>query len=175
MKTDPKINKTVIPGMLFYDQVTIDRIETAHPKLRDELRYLYIECNNKLVPKYKRLRFTHVLRTFAEQDALYAQGRTKPGKKVTNAQAGQSYHNFGLAFDIVILEDRDGNGTFETANWEVNDLWRKVAKFFKSHGWEWGGDWKSFKDYPHFQKTFGKTTAQLSKMVKETGRTYPNI
>jgi peptidoglycan L-alanyl-D-glutamate endopeptidase CwlK len=175
VKTDPEINKTVTPGTLFYDQVTIVRIASAHPKLRDELKDLYMECNNKIVPKGKRLRFTHVLRTFAEQEALYALGRTKPGKRVTNARGGQSFHNYGLAFDIVILEDRDGNGTFETANWDVNALWKEVASFFKSKGWEWGGDWKSFKDYPHFQKTFGKTTAELLKMVKETGGTYPNI
>lgn len=172
MKTDTKVNKTVAPGMLFYDQVTIDRIEMAHPKLREELKFLYIECNNKVVPKHKRLRFTHVLRTFAEQDALYAQGRTKPGKKVTSAKGGQSYHNYGLAFDIVILEDRDGSGTFETASWSVDELWRKVAVFFKSKGWEWGGDWKSLKDYPHFQKTFGYSTSQL--LAKMNGK-YPEI
>lgn len=172
MKIDPKVNKTVTPGMLFYDQVTIDRIETAHPKLREELKYLYMECNNKIVPKYKRLRFTHVLRTYAEQDELYAIGRTKPGKKVTNAKGGFSYHNFGLAFDIVILEDKDKNGTFESADFVVDALWKKIAAFFKSHGWEWGGDWKSIKDYPHFQKTFGHTTAQLR--AKMNGK-YPEI
>lgn len=172
MKTDPKVNKTVTPGMLFYDQVTIDRIETAHPKLREELKYLYMECNNKIVPKYKRLRFTHVLRTYAEQDELYAIGRTKPGKKVTNAKGGFSYHNFGLAFDIVILEDKDKNGTFESADFIVDDLWKKIAAFFKSHGWEWGGDWKTLKDYPHFQKTFSYSTAQLRAKMKNG---YPVI
>lgn len=161
--------------MIYFDEISMKRIETMHPKLREQLRADYLQCNNEIVPKFKRLRITQALRTIKEQDDLYAQGRTKPGKKVTNARGGQSYHNFGLAFDIVILEDKDQNGTFETANFEVNALWRKVAKFFKSKGWEWGGDWKSFKDYPHFQKTFGKTTAQLLKMVKETGGTYPNI
>lgn len=161
--------------MIYFDEISMKRIETMHPKLREQLRADYLQCNNEIVPKFKRLRITQALRTIKEQDDLYAQGRTKPGKKVTNARGGQSYHNYGLAFDIVILEDKDQNGTFETANFEVNALWRKVAEFFKSRGWEWGGDWKSFKDYPHFQKTFGKTTAELLKMVKETGGTYPNI
>lgn len=161
--------------MTYFDQITLDRIETMHPNLRERLKADYLECNNKIVPKGKRLRFTHTLRTFKEQDDLYAQGRTKPGKKVTNARGGQSYHNYGLAFDIVILEDKDGNGTFETANYEVNALWRKVAEFFKSRGWEWGGDWSKFKDYPHFQKTYGRTTGQLMKMVQETKKTYPKL
>lgn len=157
-----------------FDQITLDRIKTMHRNLREQLIADYLECNNKIVPKGKRLRFTHCLRTFKEQDELFAIGRTKPGRRVTNARGGQSYHNYGLAFDIVILEDRDGNGTFETASYNVNALWRKVAAFFKSKGWEWGGDW-SFKDYPHFQKTYGKSTGQLLKMVKETGKTYPKL
>src|SRR5690606_35479001 len=110
-----------------------------------------------------RLRFAQGLRTIAEQDALYAQGRTKPGSIVTNAKGGQSVHNYGLAFDIVILYDKDKNGTFETASWSrTEDLdknkkadWMEVVEYFKSKGWNWGGDWRSFKDYPHFEKTFG--------------------
>ena len=75
--------------------------------------------------------------------------------KVTNADSWQSIHNYGLAFDIVILYDKNGDGTFETASWDNNEHWQTVVKFFKSKGYEWGGDWKKFKDAPHFQKTFG--------------------
>ena len=52
-------------------------------------------------------------RTVAEQDALYAQGRTKPGKKVTNAP-GSSYssqHQWGIAFDFYLIMDIDGDGS----------------------------------------------------------------
>lgn len=96
---------------------------------------------------------TQGLRTYAEQDALYAQGRTKPGKIVTNARGGYSYHNFGLAFDFCLIE----NGK---AVWSVNSKWMKFVSICKKHGFEWGGDWKSFKDYPHFQMTGGLSLAQ---------------
>lgn len=146
-----------------YDQLTLDRIEKAHPAIRSALKRRYLECNNNVLGKGVRLRFSHVFRTFKEQDELYAKGRSIPGKKVTNANGGQSYHNYGLAFDIVLLYDNDGNGTFEEASWDmVRDGdgdglrdWMEVVNFFKSKGWTWGGDFDSFKDYPHFQNTFG--------------------
>ena len=153
------------------DLITINRIKTAHPKLRDELEKDYIECNN-LLPKGVRLRFAHVYRTFEEQNKLFAQ---RP--KVTNARGGQSIHNYGLAFDIVILKDKDNNGTFETASFEIDEHWMNVVKFFKAKGWTWGGDWKSFKDAPHFEKTFGYTWQTLSKkeIMINNGLKYPII
>lgn len=157
------------------DKVTLARIETAHPVLRDELRGIYAEIDAALTGRAK-CRFTHVLRTYAEQNALYAQGRTTPGPRVTNARGGYSYHNFGLAVDFCLIIDG------RQASWDVkrdwdDDLesdWMEVVSIFKAHGWEWGGDWKSFIDMPHFQKVFGKTTAQLRAAM--TARdTYPAI
>jgi peptidoglycan L-alanyl-D-glutamate endopeptidase CwlK len=83
-------------------------------------------------------------RTYAEQDALYAQGRTKPGKIVTKARGGYSNHNFGLAFDIGIFS-ADGR----TYHGEHKD-YKRVGAIGKALGLEWGGDWK-FVDEPHFQ------------------------
>ena len=154
------------------DDITLQRIQTAHPKLRAELSKIYVEANNKL-GKGVRLRFSHVLRTFKEQDALYAQGRTtgKKGAIVTNARAGQSMHNYGLAVDIVLLIDKDKNGTFETASFEAGKDWDgdkvadwlEVVEVFKKYGWQWGGDWR-FKDMPHFEKTGGKTWRELKAL-----------
>lgn len=149
------------------DKITLDRIQLLHPKLREEASKIYSEIAAALTGK-AACRFAYTLRTFAEQDAIYAQGRTKPGKVVTNAKAGRSYHNYGLAVDIVLLVDRDGNGTFEDASWEEKvDFdgdkkadWQEIVTIFKEHGWEWGGDWK-FSDTPHFQKTFGKSVTEL--------------
>jgi peptidoglycan LD-endopeptidase CwlK len=149
------------------DKITTERIQKLHPALRDEASAIYAEICNELKGR-AICRFAYTLRTFAEQDALYAQGRTKPGSKVTNSKGGQSYHNYGLAVDIVLLVDKDGNGSYESASWETNvDFdgdgkadWREVVAIFKRHGWEWGGDWK-FTDMPHFQKTFGKSIQQL--------------
>ena len=140
------------------DKITLDRIKLAHPKFRDELAEQYKEINS-LLPKGVRLRFAYVYRSIAEQDALFKQ---RP--KVTNAKGGQSIHNYGLAFDIVLLYDKDGNETFETASWEQNKYWMQVVNYFKSKGWQWGGDWK-FKDAPHFQKTFGLTWQQMKSKI----------
>lgn len=140
--------------MELYDKITVDRIRFAHPRLREQLLRDYLDINKQL-PKGIRLRFSHVLRTIAEQNELYAQGRTKKGNKVTNAKGGQSIHNYGLAFDIVILKDLDNNGTFETASWDQDVHFLKVIKFFKSKGYVWGGDFKSISDKPHFQFDYG--------------------
>lgn len=91
-------------------------------------------------------------RTGAEQDALYAQGRTTPGAKVTNARAGQSKHNTMLkgvpaseAFDIVPLI----NGKPE---WSAkHPAWAAAGKIGEDLGLSWAGRWLSFKEMPHFE------------------------
>ncbi|MGN8648305.1 M15 family metallopeptidase [Gracilibacillus sp. HCP3S3_G5_1] len=95
-------------------------------------------------------------RSNARQNELYAQGRTTSGKVVTNAKGGQSYHNYGLAVDYFLVSD-DG----KKALWTVNSDWKRVAEIAKSLGFEWGGDWTSFKDYPHLQMDGGLSISQL--------------
>ena len=134
------------------DQTTLDRIQLMHPKLRAEVVAIYDEICDALRGK-AFCRFSYTLRTFKEQDDLYAQGRTKSGGKVTNAKGGYSFHNYGLALDIVIIDgasaswdikkDFDGDGKAD---------WMEVVAIFKKYGWEWGGNWKNFKDMPHFDK-----------------------
>lgn len=102
------------------------------------------------------VQITSGYRSFAEQNKLYAQGRTAPGKIVTNAKGGQSNHNYGLAIDYVLLS-ADG----KKALWTVNEKWRRVAQIGKSLGFSWGGDWKSFKDCPHLEMMGGLTLSQL--------------
>jgi peptidoglycan L-alanyl-D-glutamate endopeptidase CwlK len=154
------------------DKITIERIALLHPKLRDEALAIYDEIV-KALGNHVMCRFTATLRTFAEQDKIYAQGRTTKGSKVTNARGGQSYHNYGLALDIVLVLDKDKNGTFESAVWDVRgDFdkdgradWMEIVNIFKQYGWEWGGDWK-FYDAPHFQKTFGYSVRRLLELHK---------
>ena len=83
------------------------------------------------------------LRTYAEQDALYAQGRTKPGNIVTNAKGGYSNHNFGIAFDIGVFEGSQYLG--ESSKYQA------VGVLGMDLGLEWGGNWKTIVDQPHFQ------------------------
>ena len=97
-------------------------------------------------------------RTYAEQNELYAQGRTKPGKVVTKAKGGESIHNFGLAFDVGIFS-ADG----KTYHDEHRD-YKAVGLIGQQLGLEWGGNWK-FVDEPHFQLKHGKSLAQLRDCV----------
>lgn len=97
------------------------------------------------------------LRSIAEQNALYAQGRTKPGPIVTNARGGQSYHNYGLALDYCLLDDC-GNLVWN----EKLPAWTRVAEIGKSLGFSWGGDWTgSLIDYPHLEMSFGLCISDL--------------
>lgn len=167
------------------DQKTLERIELLHPAVREEARQIYKEICEALTGK-ALCRFAYTLRTYAEQNALYAQGRTTPGKKVTQAKGGQSYHNFGLAIDIVLIIDKDGNGSFETASWDAkSDFdgdgksdWQEVVNIFKRYGWAWGGEWK-FTDMPHFEKTYGLSVNQLASNVTYKklihGTNYPML
>ena len=155
------------------DKITIERIQTIHPDLRVQLLADYIACNN-LLPKGVRLRFTSVFRTVDEQNVLF-----KKRPKVTQAKGGQSIHNYGLAFDMVILIDKDGDGKFEAVSWSIDEHWITVVQFFKAKGWEWGGDWKKFKDAPHFQKAVSLGWNELKRRVdsglsiKDGGIVYP--
>jgi peptidoglycan L-alanyl-D-glutamate endopeptidase CwlK len=83
------------------------------------------------------------LRTYEEQDELFAQGRTKPGRIVTNARGGFSNHNFGIALDV---------GVFEGASYlGESPKYKAVGALGMDLGLEWGGNWKTFLDEPHFQ------------------------
>lgn len=154
------------------DKITIERIKLLHPKLREEAMDIYEEICRELSGK-AMCRFSYTLRTFAEQDALFAQGRTKPGRIVTKARSGSSMHNYGLAIDVVLLLDRDGDGKYTEASWDtkgdfdsdgVSD-WMEIVRVFKEYGWTWGGDWK-FYDAPHFEKPLGYSVRQLLAMHK---------
>jgi len=107
-------------------------------------------------------------RTYAEQTAIYAQGRTKPGSKVTNAKAGQSNHNFGIAFDIGIFK---GKTYYTGKNAAENKAYLDASKLIKPCGLLWGGDWKTSKDYPHYELPTNKSIAQVRALL-EAGKAY---
>jgi peptidoglycan L-alanyl-D-glutamate endopeptidase CwlK len=108
---------------------------------------------------------TQGLRTFAEQDALYAQGRTAPGKIVTFAKAGQSYHNFGLAFDFVPLD------ALGKVDWNAtHPAWGRIGELAESVGLEWGGRWTPKKrDLPHLQYTGGLSVSECLSRFRSAG------
>lgn len=142
------------------------KLDGVHPTIQEKALKLITNAYSKGI----KLLVTQGLRTAGYQDDLYAQGRTqaqlnavglsdvtaKPGmKRITNARGGYSYHNYGLAFDIVVVKD---NGELD---WDTTSLYNKVGAYGKALGLEWGGDFKSIKDRPHFQLTFGFSLAQL--------------
>lgn len=110
------------------------------------------------------LRIVAGLRSPEEQQALKDSGRG-----VTKAGALMSYHNHGLAFDVVPLE------YLPMKDWNPNGpLWDKIGVIGKQVGFEWGGDWKGFIDKPHFQFS-GGTPIQELKAYYEKFKTYMPI
>ena len=152
------------------DKITEYRINTLHPIIREEVRELVTLANTKLKGN-AQLRMTQAYRTFQEQNALYAIGRTKKGKKVTNASGGQSIHNYGLAFDFCLIID--GN----KVSWDINEDydadgtsdWEEVIKVFTEKGYESGGIW-TFKDWPHIEKKGYSWRTLLEKY--NSGKTF---
>lgn len=131
-------------------------IAKLHPKLQELAVAFLAECKRQGLTT---VTIGETLRTAERQDYLYAQGRTRPGKIVTNAtgKAKQSYHQWGLAFDI--FNNVKGDLYNET-------VLKKAGQIGMSLGLEWGGSWTGFVDKPHFQFTFGLTIKQLNAGAK---------
>lgn len=145
--------------------------QVVHKKLCDMNEKVFAGVHAKVVAKGKELRqivkdkynidiiFTMGYRSIAEQNNLYASGRTRKGRIVTNAKGGQSYHNYGLALDFVPIV----NGK---ADWNDIELFKKVAQEAVKLGFESGANFTSIKDYPHIQLTFGLSINELLHGVK---------
>lgn len=139
--------------------------------MRDK-KLLYPELQAKIALLEKDLEkenikigWAETLRTKAEQDNLYAKGRSKPGPKVTNAP-GDSYrsmHQWGIAADFYLIMDIDGDGqTKDDAYNNAKKTFNRVGQVAKKLGLEWGGDWKSIRDLPHLQLSqWGSTPKKL--------------
>ena len=90
-----------------------------------------------------RIKIISGMRTFEEQEELYAKGRTAPGNIVTKARGGYSNHNFGIAFDV---------GVFEGSSYLADSpKYKAVGVLGMELGLDWGGNWKTITDQPHFQ------------------------
>jgi peptidoglycan L-alanyl-D-glutamate endopeptidase CwlK len=152
------------------DRISIERLAELHPLIRERALAAFKKAHEALKGGFQP-RITYAYRTDAEQERLYTIGRTEPpyGKYVTHARAGQSYHNYGLAVDFVLLS-RDGKhiswDTLKDFDGDLKSDWMEVVEIFKDDGWQWGGDFRTFKDRPHLQLTLGKTIADLQKAAK---------
>lgn len=125
------------------------KLDDLHPRVRKMAERLLADAAAAGIP----LTVTFTLRSMATQAALYAQGRTKPGKIVTNARPGYSFHNYGLALDMVptaLLKLPKWGDT--PAHQKATDaLWARVGAIGKAIGFRWGGDFKKLIDRPHFE------------------------
>jgi peptidoglycan L-alanyl-D-glutamate endopeptidase CwlK len=119
-------------------------LATVNPMLADKVR----AAASTLEPLGTFLLVLSGLRTAAEQDTLYAQGRTTRGHIVSKAKAGHSMHNYGLAVDVVPFLS-EGSGPL---NWKPEtQQYKAMVRAMKKQGLVWGGDWVSFPDADHFQ------------------------
>jgi len=138
------------------------RLSGLHPVVASRARAMLDLCSLSGLA----ILVTQGVRTWEEQDALFARGRTVPplgaSHIVTKARGGQSYHNFGLAFDIIVL-DSMGKTDWNTSH----PGWKRAAEAGRSVGLEWGGDWKGFKDIPHFQYSGGLSLAECRALVAD--------
>jgi peptidoglycan L-alanyl-D-glutamate endopeptidase CwlK len=139
------------------------KLSDLHPLIQPHAQAFIDDCKSQGID----ILVTCTWRSHKEQDELYAIGRTKPGRKVTNARAGQSAHNFTIndqpaskALDVVPLRHgkpvwgTSGNGIDNDPTDDDKDdleLWQRVGAIAKCHGFEWAGDWKVFKEFPHLE------------------------
>lgn len=132
------------------------KLEDLHPKVKTLCEKFITSCNKQGID----ILITSTYRDGESQSALYAQGRTIPGKIVTNAKAGQSFHNWRVAFDFVPLV----NGK---AQWSDTGLFTKCGEIAESVGLEWAGRWNKFKELAHCQYTNGLKLADF-----QAGKTF---
>lgn len=174
------------------DKLTLDRISSLHPLHRCEVEVLINQANS-VTGKAITIRIVQGFRTFKEQNGLYALGRTvvnpdgkkasKPkGNIVTNARGGQSYHNYGLAFDFAFLVKDKGEISWDSSkDWDGDMIadWLEVVQIFVKAGYEWGGNWKKIVDIPHIQKSHGLSVKELRAKYDKgdfiKGTTYLNL
>lgn len=126
------------------DEAVDERSEKVIATLLPEVRPYARALVHKAAASGIQIQVISGYRSYAEQDALYARGRTaQPGPIVTNARGGHSNHNFGIAFDIGVFEGKHYLGE--------SPKYRAVGMLGCEIGLEWGGSWKDMIDQPHFQ------------------------
>ena len=146
---------------------TIENLGSLNKKALAKLEPFIVQVELMLAPKAVTVEVISGLRSWSAQAALYAQGRTKPGKIVTKARPGSSWHNYGLAIDLGLFK----NGVYldERKPAEADKLYTEIGKLAATHGIEWAGNWKSFQETPHFQITFGLTLADVRARMEAKG------
>jgi len=154
-----------------FDARTEKNLATLDPKAQAQMRSFvayakdiaddFLDCEAVVISGH---------RTWKEQDALYTQGRTKPGQIVTDAKGGQSNHNFGIAIDLGIFRKGDylDDNKAKPDKELLNRIYKHLAKKAEAFGLEAGYNWKK-KDMPHFEVKTGLTLAQKRARYARSG------
>jgi peptidoglycan L-alanyl-D-glutamate endopeptidase CwlK len=152
---------------------TIENLGSLNKKALAKLEPFIVQVELMLAPKGVTVEVISGLRSWSAQAALYAQGRTKPGRIVTKARPGSSWHNYGLAIDLGLFK----NGIYldERKPAEADKLYAEIGRIAEANGIEWAGTWKSFQETPHFQITFGLTLAEARSRMETNGHDIQKI
>lgn len=162
---------------MYMDKISESRMLSLHPQIREIFVGAYREVNDGVLFRGRsKCRVACALRDPKTQNQLFQQGREVPGKIVTYADSWQSFHQYGLASDLVLLVDRDGNGTYESVSYDLGEDingdheadWLQMLKVFKAHGFELGREWSGkFKESPHVQMSMGYNWKTLYEMEQQ--------
>jgi peptidoglycan L-alanyl-D-glutamate endopeptidase CwlK len=122
-------------------------IRLLYPAFRDRVHALLAEMNRYAARRMPGIewRLVEGLRSSKRQQALFAQGRSTPGPRVTNLDGvrRRSAHQYGLAADLAPF----ARGKL---CWDILDRhWAYLGHVARSLGLTWGGDWRGFPDRPH--------------------------
>lgn len=138
------------------DPQSIPLIAQLHPKVRADFQAFIEECEQQFD---LTIRIVSAYRSMEEQEKIYAQGRTAPGEVVTKAIPGSSYHQYGLAADIVPLSVSGGlNYNYDQSKWlNIASQWNIT----------WGGSWTGFKDLDHWEEKCGHNWRDLLDLYSQ--------
>ena len=146
---------------------TIENLGGLHPLFRPKAEDFLAAAQQLLRDAGVSVEILSGLRSWRQQAALYASGRTKPGRIVTRAKPGTSWHNFGLAIDLGLF--RDGRYLDEREPAAADKLYASLAPVAGHFGLEWAGNWKTFSESPHYQWTNGNTLPGLRLQMEANG------
>ena len=139
VQTRKAANATPATAISKVDERSEKHIATLLPEVQPIARTLVQKAASHGI----EIKVISAYRSYEEQEKLYAQGRTAPGPKVTNARGGHSNHNFGIAFDVGVFSGSKYLG--------ASPKYKAVGVLGQDLGLEWGGNWTSIVDEPHFQ------------------------
>lgn len=134
-------------------------LDDLHPSVKLLCEAFLAKCRDAGID----IIITSTYRDLESQSAIYAQGRTAPGNKITNAKPGQSFHNYRCAFDFVPIVSGK-------AQWNDSKLFKQCGVIAEEVGLTWAGRWKSFPEMAHCQYTAGLTLADF-----QAGKTLENV